>query len=306
MSSRTAIFSQSHPRKIKITWGKALSWTAIILTLIIILFPFWWVVRPSLSTQREMLANPESIAPVGLTTVNYARVLGQVDTETAVAAGGSGQQINFWLFLRNSVIVTVLVVVGQTFFSALAAYAFARLKFPFRDKLFFVYLTGLMVPAIVTLIPNYLLIRDLEWDNTYMGIIAPTFLMSPFAVFFLRQFFLGINRELEEAASLDGASKFGIFWRIIIPISGPPLATLAILTFVSTWNTYLWPFLVGKDESVRVLTVALAIFRSQTPQGAPDWTGLMAATIISMIPTLILFLFLGRRVVNNIQFSGFK
>jgi len=299
--------SSNRPRRrLKLTPGKIISWIIIILAIIIILFPFWWVLRTALSTQREMLANPKSLAPVGFTLVNFARVLGQVDTATAVAAGGSGQQINFWLFLRNSIIVAVLVVVGQTFFSALAAYAFARLRFPFRDKIFFLYITALMIPGIVTLIPNFLLIRQLEWDNTFVGIIAPSFLMSPFAVFFLRQFFLGINRELEEAASIDGASKFGIFWRIIVPMSGPPLATLAILTFVTTWNAYLWPFLVGKDEGVRVLTVALAIFRSQTPQGAPDWTGLMAATIVSMVPTLVLFLLLGRRVVNNIQFTGFK
>lgn len=306
MTSVTTPSSNQTGKRLKLTPGKIVSWIIIALAIIIILFPFWWVVRTALSTQREMLAQPKSLAPVGFTLINFARVLGQVDTETAVAAGGSGQQINFWLYLRNSVIVTTLVVVGQTFFSALAAYAFARLRFPFRDKLFFLYITALMVPAIVTLIPNFLLIRQLEWDNTFLGIIAPTFLMSPFAVFFLRQFFLGINRELEEAASIDGASKFGIFWRIIMPMSGPPIVTLGILTFVTTWNAYLWPFLVGKDESVRVLTVALAIFRSQTPQGAPDWTGLMAATIVSMIPTLALFLLLGRRVVNNIQFTGFK
>lgn len=306
MATITPPTSEVHRPKRQFPTGKILSWLVIGLAILIILFPFWWVVRTALSTQREMLAQPESLGPVGFTMINFARVLGQVDTETAVAAGGSGQRINFWLFLRNSIIVTVLVVVGQTFFSSLAAYAFARLKFPFRDKIFFIYLMALMVPGIVTLIPNFLLIRQLEWDNTFLGIAAPTLLMSPFAVFFLRQFFLGINKELEEAAGLDGASKFGIFWRIVVPISGPPIATLAILTFVTTWNSYLWPFLVGRDESVRVLTVALAIFRSQTPQGAPDWTGLMAATIISMIPTLILFMALGRRVVNNIQFTGFK
>lgn len=306
MTTVTNPTSEVHRPKRQFPTGKILSWLVIGLAILIILFPFWWVVRTALSTQREMLAQPESLGPVGFTIINFARVLGQVDTETAVAAGGSGQRINFWLYLRNSIIVTTLVVVGQTFFSSLAAYAFARLKFPFRDKIFFIYLMALMVPGIVTLIPNYLLIRQLEWDNTYLGIAAPTLLMSPFAVFFLRQFFLGINKELEEAAGLDGASIFGIFWRIIVPISGPPIATLAILTFVTTWNSYLWPFLVGRDESVRVLTVALAIFRSQTPQGAPDWTGLMAATIISMIPTLILFMVLGRRVVNNIQFTGFK
>jgi len=307
MSTNTALQpSTSTPRRRKVRVGRIIAWIVLALAILIILFPFWWVIRTSLSTQKEMLANPESLLPVGFTTINFARVLGQVDTATAVAAGGSGQKINFWLYLRNSIIVSVLIVTGQTFFSAMAAYAFARLRFPFRNQLFYLYVAALMVPGIVTLIPNFLLIRQLEWDNSFLGIIAPSILMSPFAVFFLRQFFLGINKELDEAASLDGASKFGIFWRIILPISGPPIATLAILTFVGTWNAYLWPYLVGNDESVRVLTVALAIFRSQTPQGAPDWTGLMAATIVSMIPTLVIFLLLGRRVVNNIQFTGFK
>ena len=286
--------------------GRIMAWIVLIIALVIVLFPFWWVIRTALSTQRELLANPESFWPVGFTTVNFARVLGQVDTVTAVELGGSGQRINFWLFLRNSIIVSTLVVVGQTFFCSMAAYAFARLKFPLRDKIFFLYLSALMVPGIVTLIPNFLLIRDLELQNTFLGIILPSFLMSPFAVFFLRQFFLGINRELEEAAAIDGASKLTTFWRIIVPMSWPPILTLAILTFVGTWNTYLWPFLVGKEENVRVLTVALAIFRSQTPQGAPDWTGLMASAIVSMVPTVALFLVLGRRVVNNIQFTGFK
>ncbi|MCA9983976.1 MAG: carbohydrate ABC transporter permease [Anaerolineales bacterium] len=305
MSAQT-ISNQTEQRRRPISWSKVAAWLVIISAIVIIIIPFLWVIRTALSTQRELLAQPKALLPVGFTYNNFLRVLGQVDTATAVAAGGSGQQINFWLFLRNSIIVTSLIVVCQTFFSSLAAYAFARLKFPLRDKIFFLYLTALMIPGIVTLIPNYLLIRELDWDNTFLGIVAPYLLMSPFAVFFLRQFFLGINKEIEEAASLDGAGKFTIFWRIIVPISGPPIATLAILTFVTSWNNYLWPFIVGNDESVRVLTVALAIFRSQTPQGAPDWTGLMAATIISMLPTLLVFGLVGRRVVNNLQFTGFK
>lgn len=294
------------PRR-RLSLGQVLAWAVVIAAIIITLVPFWWVVRTALSTKKDLLANPDSLLPVGLTLTNFARVLGMVDAATAVAAGGSGQKINFWLFTRNSIVVAGVTVVGQTFFSALAAYAFARLRFPLRDKLFNLYLAALMIPGIVTLIPNYLLIhRDLDWGNTFLGIVAPTLLMSPFAIFFLRQFFLGINRELEEAAALDGAGPFGIFWRVVLPISGPPLATLALLTFVSTWNTYFWPSLVGKDESVRVLTVALAVFKSQTPQGAPDWTGLMAATLVSMLPTLGVFLLFGRRVVNSIQFTGFK
>lgn len=295
------------PTARRLSTGRIIAWVVVAAAIIITLVPFWWVVRTALSTKKELLASPDSVLPVGFTLTNFARVLGMVDAATAIAAGGSGQKINFWLFTRNSVIVALLTVVGQTFFSALAAYAFARLKFPGRDKLFNLYLAALMIPGIVTLIPNYLLIhRDLDWGNTFLGIVAPSLLMSPFAVFFLRQFFLGINRELEEAAALDGASVIDIFWRVVLPISGPPIATLALLTFVGTWNSYFWPSLVGKDESVRVLTVALAVFKSQTPQGAPDWTGLMAATLISLIPTLGVFLVFGRRVVNSIQFTGFK
>ena len=295
------------PKK-KFSIATAISWFFVALAIFMTLLPFWWVIRTAFSSQKPMMANPVSMMPVEFTTINFARVMGMVSHEEMIKAGGSGQTINFLLYLRNSIIATTLIVVGQTFFSTLAAYAFARLKFPFREQIFFLYLSALMIPGVVTLIPNYLLIhKDLGWSNTYMGIIAPYFLMSPFAVFFMRQFFLGINHEIEEAAALDGAGIFTTFWRIIVPISGPPISTLAILTFVGQWNNYLWPFLVaGKEENVRLLTVALAIFKSQTPQGAPDWTGLMAATLLSIVPTVLLFLFLGRKVVNSIQFTGFK
>ena len=178
--------------------------------------------------------------------------------------------------------------------------------FPHANQIFLLYVSALMVPGIVTLIPNFILIRNLDLLGTYAGIIAPYFLMTPFAVFFLRQFFLGINKEIEEAAKIDGAGVFTIFWNIILPISRPPLLTLAIITFITAWNDYLWPLVVGRDESVRVLTVALGIFRSQTPQGAPDWSGLMAGTTLAVIPTLILFAIVGKRVLDNIQFTGFK
>jgi multiple sugar transport system permease protein len=149
-------------------------------------------------------------------------------------------------------------------------------------------------------------IRQLGWIGTFQGIIAPSFLMSPFAVFFMRQFFLSLNRELEEAALLDGASALSVFWRIALPLMSGPLLTLGLLTFIGSWNDYLWPLLVGRDENVRVLTVALSVFREQTPQGAPDWTGLMAGAAVAIVPTIILFIFFGRRVVDSVQFSGFK
>ncbi|RLT30195.1 MAG: carbohydrate ABC transporter permease, partial [Chloroflexi bacterium] len=191
--------------------------------------------------------------------------------------------------------------------SAMAAYSFARLKFRFREQIFFLYLTAMMIPGVVTLVPNYILMaRELEWMNTYQGIIAPSFLMTPFAVFFLRQFFLSINHELEEAAKLDGASIPLIFLQVIMPLSVPALSTLAILQFLGNWNDYLWPFLIGKAENMRTLTVGLAVFQSQTPQGSPDWGGLMAGTTLSLIPTILIFLVFGRRAVNAIQFTGFR
>ena len=293
-------------RRRRISFGRILAWFALFVSIMMVLIPFWWMIRTALSTNRELYANPTVWLPVGFTLDNFGRILGFVDTSEAIAAGGSGQTLNFWLYLRNSVIVTALVVTGQVFFSALAAYSFARLKFPFRDQIFFLYIAALIVPAIVTLIPNYILMRNLNWLNTFQGVVAPFFLMTPFAVFFLRQFFLGINSEIEEAAKIDGASLFRVFWSLVIPISGPPLATLGILTFITSWNEYLWPLLVGQDESVRVLTVALGIFRSQTPQGAPDWSGLMAGALLGILPSLLLFAFFGRKAINSIQFSGYK
>lgn len=302
----TAHSTVSQPNTRSINWGRIFLWIVMIIILFITIFPLWWILRTALTSPPLIFQNATALLPQGTTLLNFRRVLGLVTSEESIAVGGTGQSINFFLFLRNSFIVSTLITVGQVFFSATAAYAFARLRFPFRNQLFFLYISALMVPGIVTLIPNFILIRNLGWLGTFAGIVAPYFLMTPFAVFFLRQFFLGINREIEEAAKIDGASIFSIFWRIVLPISQPPLATLAIITFISAWNEYLWPLVVGRDESVRVLTVALGIFRSQTPQGAPDWSGLMAGTTLAVIPTVVLFLLLGRRVLDSIQFAGFK
>ena len=299
--------SRAHTRTAPtIQLATILAWIAFALVMLVTLFPVYWVLRTALSDYKEIYVQTFVLWPVGFTLDNFKRVLGMFSAEQSVAMGGTATGINFWLYLRNSIIVSTFLVAGQTFFSAMSAYAFARLRFTGRDQLFFVYLTAMMIPGVVTLIPNFILIRDLKWLDTFQGIMAPGFLMTPFTVFFLRQFFLGINHELEEAATLDGASIPMIFWRVALPLSIPALSTLAILQFIATWNDYLWPFLVGKNEAVRVLTVALAIFQSQTPQGAPDWGGLMAGTALSLVPTLVIFLVFGRRAVNAIQFTGFR
>ena len=289
-----------------ISWGRIITWIVITLFVIITLFPFVWMLRTAITSRDVIFSDTKSLIPPTTTFDNFRQVLDLMTTEEGVRAGGSGQSVNFALGLRNSIIVSSLITAGQIFFSGLAAYAFARLRFPFREPLFFLYLTGLMVPGVILLIPNFVLMRQLGWIGTFQGIIAPAFLMTPFSVFFLRQFFLTLSKELEEAAILDGCSRFGVFWRVALPLSRPPLITLAILTFIYSWNDYLWPLLVGRDEEVRVLSVALSIFRSQTPQGGPDWGGLMAGATLAIIPTIILFLVLGRKVVDSIQFSGFK
>jgi len=286
--------------------GRILAWAALIAALFVTLFPFFWMVRTAFSTENALASDPTSLLPVEFTWGAFARVLGFATQEQAIAEGGSGASVNFWLYLRNSVAYATLVTAGQLLFCSLAAYAFARLRWPGRDAVFFLFLTALMVPPIFTALPNFVLMRDLGLLNSFAGLALPSLLMTPFAVFFLRQFFLGISKEIEEAAELDGAGKLRIFFRLIVPMSVAPLATLGILTYINTWNDYFWPLLAGNTEESRVLTVALGVFRSQTPNGSPDWAGLMAATLVAAVPVLVLFLAFGRRIVDSIGYSGVK
>ncbi|MBL1065479.1 carbohydrate ABC transporter permease [Streptomyces sp. 7-21] len=293
-------------RRRRLSPGRIAAWAVLIALIVITVGPFLWMLRTALSNNRQLFADPVSPLPADFTWGPFERVLGSATTEEALAEGGAGASLRFWTYLRNSVIVSTAITLGQVFFCAMAAYAFARLRWPGRDKVFFAFISALMVPPVFTLLPNFELMKNLGLLNTFPAIVAPYFFMTPFAVFFLRQFFLGINREIEEAAMIDGAGYFRIFFRIILPMSAAPLITLSILTFINAWNEFFWPQLVGQEEDVRVLTVALNAFRSSTPMTGPDWAGLMAASLVAAIPTLLLFLVFGRRIVNSIQFSGMK
>jgi len=306
VETTTGAASQDAAGKPRRPLGRFFAWTLMILAILVTLFPFYWMLRTALSTTNALASSPGSLLPVDFTFGAFKRVLGLASVAEAKAEGGSGASVNFWLYLRNSIIYATLITVLQVFFCALAAYAFARLRWPGRDKVFFLFLTALMVPPIFTSLPNFILIKDLGLLNTFAGLVLPYILMTPFAIFFLRQFFLGINKEIEEAAKLDGAGHWRIFFRIIVPMSVAPITTLLILTYITQWNEYFWPLLVGGTENTRVLTVALGVFRSQTPNGSPDWAGLMAATLIAALPILILFFAFGKRVVNSIGFSGVK
>ena len=294
------------PEKPGFNVGRALAWTFMILVIIVSLFPVYWMLRTALSSNNALYAGSDSLLPVQPSLGGFERVFGTQTGQEAIDAGGAGQPISFWHYLINSVIVSSLITSGQVFFSAMAAYAFARLRWKHREKVFAFFLGGLMIPAIFTLLPNFVLIKQLGLVDTLLGISLPTMFMTPFAVFFLRQFFLGISREVEEAALVEGASKTRVFFRLILPMSSAPIATLAILTYITSWNDYFWPLMVSYTDRSRVLTVALGVFKSQTPQTGPDWSGLMAATLVAALPMLILFFFFAKRIVNSIGFSGIK
>ena len=279
----------------------------MVLLCFVSLFPFYWMMRTALSTNAELARGSQSLSPPGATLLNLKQALGLASAKEIADAGtATSAQINFFTALRNSVIVCTLITIGQVVFCSMAAYAFARLKFRGRDKIFFLYLTAMMIPPVFTLIPNFVLIKNLGLLNTYAGIVAPYFLMTPFAVFFLRQFFLGISTEVEEAALLDGAGRWRIFRQLIMPMSAAPLTTLAVLTYITAWNEYMWPLVVGDSESVRVLTVALNAFKSATPThraavGAADVGDVPGRAAHHRAVHRS-----GRRMVDAIGFSGIK
>ncbi|MEM7272965.1 MAG: carbohydrate ABC transporter permease [Actinomycetota bacterium] len=309
--------------------GRIGAWAVLGVVLIASLFPVYWSLRSALTSNQSLLDEPANVLPPEPTTFNFERVLeiGDITREEIEAAGANDAKFSINRAILNSVIVATAITVFQVFFCAMAAYAFARLRFRGREALFTVYLAALLIPPIFSLIPNFLFVRDLQlrlglftidlswlpfqgnlgFVNTYIGIVMPFLFMTPFAVFFLRQFFLGISREVEEAAVLDGAGHARRFFQVVLPMSIAPLATLALITYITAWNEFLWPFTVAKDESFRVVTVALNDFKSQTPGLVrPDWSGLMTATFVAGAPIIALFALLGRRVVDSIGFSGIK
>lgn len=279
---------------------------ALALVIAITLFPIYWMFRTAFSNNRAMFSEPLSLLPVDFIWGPLQRVLGLATPEAAMAEGGSGASINFAQYMLNSILACTLITVLQVTFSAMAAYAFALLNWKGRDKVFGIFLIALMVPGIFTLLPNFILVKDLGLLNSIVGIALPAMFMTPFAIFFLRQFFLGVNRNIIEAAVIDGAGQWRIFSRIVVPLAWPQIVTLFILQFIQYWNDYLWPFLVGQSEGSKLLTVGLGIFKSQTPQGNPDWAGLMAGALVAAVPIFILLLVFGRKIVGSIQSSGVK
>jgi ABC-type glycerol-3-phosphate transport system permease component len=296
MTVRTRLFSP----------GRILAVVFLAVVMVVTLFPFYWILRTALSNNYALATDPASLWPVDFTFGPFKRVLGLSTITEAQAEGGSGASLDVLLYLRNSVIYAVGLTAIVVACSAAGAYAFARLHWRGRDVVFSVLLCALMIPTVFTMLPNFVLIKDLGLTNSFAGLIAPNALFFAFALFFLRQFMLGLSTEIEEAALIDGAGHFRILFRIILPMSSGPITTLSLLMFIVAWNDYFWPLLVTSKADVQPLTLALGVFKQSSPNTAPDWAGLMAATLIAALPMLALFVIFGRRIVNSIGFTGIK
>ena len=208
--------------------------------------------------------------------------------------------IPFGRYFLNSAIVTVTATVLQLMISSLAAYAFARLRFRGRDAIFLLYLATLMIPSQVTLIPNFLIIKSLGWYDTLTALIAPG-LFSALSTFLMRQYYRGIPLELDDAARIDGASSLRIWWQIIVPLSRPVMAALAVFSFQATWNDFLWPLVVTGSENMRTIPIGLSYFVGQY---ATSWNLLMAGSVLALLPVLLLYLFAQKTFVEGITLSG--
>lgn len=293
-------------RKNRFSIGKFGAWIFLALMLFISLFPVFWMLRTALSPNMNLFSSELDLFPEGMSLNNFKRILGFSTLEEAQAMGGSGASLNFLLYLWNSLKFTAAIVFGTVTFAVFAGYALARLNFRGRNAIFYVLMSGLLVPAMFATIPNFILIIKLNLLNTFTGSVLPFIFGTPFAVFFMRQFFLSFPTEIEEAAELDGLGVFARLRKIVVPMSMPPIFTLSLITGVTAWNEYLWPYLVANDENERVLTVGLRIFLAQAPSTAPDWAGLMAATTMTIIPVIIILALFGRRMIGSIQLAGFK
>lgn len=251
------------------------------------LIPFLWMLSTSLKDSSNIFIFPPQWIPKPFVFKNY------YDTLTLVPFGR---------FFLNSLIVAICVTCGQLITSSLAAYAFARLKFPARDVIFLIFLGTMMIPFQVTMIPVYILMRKLGWIDTYYALIVPN-LFSAYGCFLLRQFFLTIPEELEEAAKIDGCGYFTIYRKIILPLSLPALITLFVFTFMGSWNNFIWPLIVVNSTEMQTLPLGLTTFRDLY---TTQWTLVMAGTVISLLPILIIFIIAQRYFVEGITLSGIK
>jgi multiple sugar transport system permease protein/sn-glycerol 3-phosphate transport system permease protein len=257
---------------------------------LLFLAPLFWQVTTSLKTSADTMKYPPVWLPLPPQWQNYAELF---------------ERFPFWRYAANSMFVTTLVIIGTVLSSSLAAYGFARLRMPGRDLIFLVLLSTLMLPGIVLVIPQFVLFQRLQWINTYNPLIVPAFFGSPFSIFLLRQFFLTIPRDLEDAARIDGAGYLRIYAQIMLPLAGPALVAVAIYSFIGTWNDFFTPLIYLSDEDKYTVSVALR-YLAGSVRSRPENHLLMAATTLSIIPCILVFLAAQRWFIQGTVITGSK
>lgn len=261
----------------------------MLILVIVMILPFVWMLSTSLKSQEYILQATPQLIPNPITTESYVLLAERIDLPRT---------------FFNSLFVAVISTVGQIIVAAMAAYAFARMEWRGRDVVFTLYLATMMIPSVVLVIPQFILVRSLGWVNSYAALVVPA-LFSAFGTFLLRQSFKGLPKDFEEAAVVDGANHFTIFWRIILPLSQPALATLAVFSFMGSWNAYLWPLFAARKADVMTLPIALATLQAG-PRALTEWNIVMAGAVITVLPILLVYLLAQRWFVRGIVSSGLK
>ncbi len=267
---------------------RILLYAALVIAVVATLMPFVWMLLGSLKTDGEILRNPSGFLPEAPTMDNYTKWFRDLGIST---------------FFVNSLIVAVVTVLGNLLFCSMIGYALAKMDFAGKRFLFLLVMLTLMVPGVVTFVPLFVLVSKIGLLNTYPALILP-FLTSPLGVFLMRQFMMGIPVALIEAARIDGAGEFRIFARVVMPLCGPPLATLGILTFLGSWNNFLWPLVAAQSEKMYTLPVALTLY--STGQNATDYGLLLAGSVLVIAPIVALFVLLQRFFIQSVATAGVK
>jgi multiple sugar transport system permease protein len=272
----------------KLGVGKTVVYTILVTYAVVTLFPFLWALSSSFKSLEEILTHNMNLIPRDFTLENFRFII--------------AEQPMFMRWLFNSVFVAVIGTVLNLLFNSMAGYALARLSFPGKKSLFICILAVLMIPGQVTMIPNYLILNHLGWLNTYHGLIIPAMVNATF-IFMMRQFFLNFPKELEEAAALDGLSRFGTFFRIVLPMAKPALAAQAIFVFMASWNDFMRPLIIMSDAAMYTLPVGLNQFKGQY---ITQWNYIMAASMVFTLPILVIYAFFSRYFLKGISFKGDK
>lgn len=266
-----------------------LKYGGLVLLSCFFVLPWVWMVSTSLKNPSELVVWPPIWIPHPIRWDNYASAF---------------QQAAFSQYLGNTLLVTVPSVLGAVTSNSLAAYGFARVRWPGRDVVFAILLATMILPGFVTFIPLYVLFRRINWVNTYLPLVVPTFLGNPFFIFLLRQFLMGLPMEISDAARVDGASEFGIFTQVIMPLARPAIAVVALFQFIGSWNDYFGPLIYLNDKAR--YTISLGIANMQSSYGFSNFAWIMAATCMSVLPIIVLFFFAQRTFIEGIALTGLK